>query len=117
MEQAVAESEGWSWLKLFTPDEKPKHEVNKLTDISIHELLFSSYQMTQNRLTDLMLQDYPPDILVEIPIDTCSIFDFFIGPSLIELGREKCQAAIEQYDARLIKPHHRFWSWPLQIGK
>jgi NTE family protein len=115
IEKAVDEAEGWSWLKLFNPDDKPKAETTtSLNDISLHELLFSSYQMTQNRLTDLMLQMYPPDILINIPINTCSIFDFFIGEPLVKLGREKAEEAITKYRAKLLTDGYGFWHWRLR---
>lgn len=114
VDKVADEAEGWSWLKLFAQHDKQKEqEDNKIMNISLHELLFSSYQMTQNRLTDLMLQLYPPDILIEIPINTCSIFDFFMAETLIKLGREEGQQAIEDYHKKLIaRPQPAFWHWP-----
>ncbi len=62
----------------------------------LHELLQSTYSMTQDRLTALMLQTHPPDILIEIPRNTCSTFDFYKAKSLMELGRHACREALSQ---------------------
>jgi NTE family protein len=50
--------------------------------------------MTQERLTALMLQVYPPDILIQIPRNTCDTFDFHKARTLIELGRNACRQAL-----------------------
>ena len=50
--------------------------------------------MTQDRLTELMLEKIPPDILIEIPRNSCNTFDFHKAEGLIALGRKKCLAAI-----------------------
>lgn len=63
-------------------------------EYSLRELLLSTYRMTQDRLTALMLQAYPPDILIEIPRNTCSTFEFYKAKSLLELGREACYKAL-----------------------
>lgn len=63
-------------------------------EYSLRELLISSYRMTQDRLTGLMLQAFPPDVLIEIPRNTCSTFEFYRAKSLLELGREECFKAL-----------------------
>lgn len=63
-------------------------------EYSLRELLISSYRMTQDRLTGLMLQAFPPDVLIEIPRNTCSTFEFYRAKSLQELGREECFKAL-----------------------
>lgn len=85
----------WKWLSPIMQDtKKEQKEVLPAAAYSIRELLQSSYIMTQDRLVDLMLQAYPPDVLVEIPRNTCSTFEFYKAQSLVETGRECCRKAL-----------------------
>jgi NTE family protein len=88
----------WKWLSPIMQDpKKEQKEVLPAAAYSIRELLQSSYVMTQDRLVDLMLQAYPPDVLVEIPRNVCSIFEFYKAKSLIEAGREACRLALDRF--------------------
>jgi NTE family protein len=51
--------------------------------------------MTQDRLTSFLLKNYPPDVLVEIPRNSCSTFEFYKEQYMIDLGRNACINAIE----------------------
>lgn len=85
----------WKWLSPIMQDtKKEQKEVLPAAACSIRELLQSSYIMTQDRLVDLMLKAYPPDVLVEIPRNVCSIFEFYKAKSLVDAGREACKNAI-----------------------
>lgn len=85
----------WKWLSPIMQDtKKEQKEVLPAAAYSIRELLQSSYIMTQDRLVDLMLKAYPPDVLVEIPRNVCSIFEFYKAKSLVDAGREACKNAI-----------------------
>lgn len=86
------------WLKLDagteTNGDKMRPDARSLTD-----LLIFSYHMTQDRLTELMTEKYPPDIMIDIPRDACSTFDFHRGRELIALGRSACSRALDAFDA------------------
>ncbi|MFN8250883.1 MAG: patatin-like phospholipase family protein [Ferruginibacter sp.] len=60
----------------------------KPSSLSIISLLNNSYDLTQDRLTELMIQLFPPDILVEIPRNTCTAFEFYRAAELIEAGKQ-----------------------------
>ncbi|PKV75181.1 patatin-like phospholipase family protein [Pontibacter ramchanderi] len=86
------------WLHLTGQDgESVSGHASPLTDYSLRELLLLTYNMTQDRLTSLMLQTYPPEVLVEIPRNSCSTFEFYKAKSQIELGRETCLKALVPY--------------------
>ncbi|WP_299986616.1 patatin-like phospholipase family protein [uncultured Pontibacter sp.] len=96
-ESPEAVSALWKWLHRTGQDtESTSGEASPLSDYSLRELLLLTYHMTQDRLTRLMLQAYPPDVLVEIPANSCSIFEFYKAKSQIELGRETCRKALLQ---------------------
>jgi NTE family protein len=56
--------------------------------LSLFNLLSTSYDFTQDRLTELMIQLYPPDILVEIPRSTCAVYEFYRAAELIQVGAD-----------------------------
>ncbi|MCP2044325.1 patatin-like phospholipase family protein [Pontibacter sp. HSC-36F09] len=94
-ERPEAVSALWKWLQLTGQDtENASGDFSPLSDYSLRELLLLAYQMTQDRLTNLMLEVHPPDVLVEIPVNSCSIFEFHKAKSQIELGREICHRAL-----------------------
>ncbi|HEY0741084.1 MAG TPA: patatin-like phospholipase family protein [Chryseosolibacter sp.] len=74
-------------------------ELLPTAEYSLRELLVSSYRMTQDRLTNLMLIAYPPDILIEVPRNVCSTFEFFKAKTLLELGRELGYQALSAREA------------------
>lgn len=86
------------WLKSLVQGKNDKKSDSiDLTDISLEQVLLSSYDMTLDRLTNIMLQLHPPDILVEIPRNTCDTFDFHRAGALVEFGKEQCKRAINAY--------------------
>lgn len=97
-EHPEAVSALWKWLHLTGQDtQNASGDFSPLSDYSLRKLLLLAYQMTQDRLTSLMLQVHPPDVLVEIPVNSCSIFEFYKAKSQIELGREICRKALLSY--------------------
>lgn len=83
------------WITMLGQNSKAgPNESIMVSEYSLTDLLRSSYRMTQDRVTQLMLVLHPPDILIEIPRNTCSTFDFHKAKALIDLGRKVCLNAI-----------------------
>jgi NTE family protein len=51
------------------------------------DLLNKSYDLTQDRLTEMMIQHHKPDIVVNISRDACGVFEFYRASEIIEQGR------------------------------
>lgn len=51
------------------------------------ELLNASYDATLDRLTEVSLERHPADILVDIPRNVCSVFEFYRAAELINIGK------------------------------
>jgi NTE family protein len=66
---------------------KPKHP-------GLIDLLNISYDYTQQRLIQLMIEKYQPDILVQVPRDVCGGFEFHKAQEVIEVGRRVFKEAI-----------------------
>lgn len=52
------------------------------------DLLNKSYDLTQDRLTELMIHLHQPDIVVNISRDACGVFEFYRAAEMIETGRK-----------------------------
>ncbi|RAW03490.1 phospholipase [Pseudochryseolinea flava] len=58
------------------------------------DLLTKSYELTQDRLTELMIQIHQPDIVVNVSRDACGVFEFYRAVEIIECGRRALDSAI-----------------------
>jgi NTE family protein len=88
----------WKWLNpIMQKGNKPK-DLLPISEYSLRELLLSTYNMTQDRLASYLLKTYPPDILIEIPRNSCSTFEFYKAQYMIDLGRNACKLAIYKSD-------------------
>ena len=68
-----------------------KHEMEKQKEeeaFSLFELMESSFSFTQDRLTSLMLEIHKPDVVINIPRNSCGTFDFFKAKKMYEVGKE-----------------------------
>lgn len=87
------------WFENILPDsikELTKSEEKKKESFSVFELMESTFSFTQDRLTSVMVEHYKPDILVEIPRDTCDTFEFHKAKQLIDIGSRAFQRAYLQ---------------------
>jgi len=85
------------WFENILPDsikEFAKSDKKKPSSFSLFELMESTFSFTQDRLTSVMVEHYKPDILVEIPRDTCDSFEFYKAKELIEIGSKALQRAL-----------------------
>lgn len=72
-----------------------KKEVNP-SELGLFNVLQNSYDHMQNKLIDLSIEAYPPDLLVNIPRDICGIFDFFKAKDVIQCGYDAYDRAVKE---------------------
>lgn len=76
----------------------PKFENN--TDaadkLGLFDLLNKSYDMTQDRLTELMIEMHKPDLVVNVSRNACGVFEFYRANEIIEAGRKAFHEAYNQ---------------------
>lgn len=83
----------WSkWLPQM--NSKPKTTTPKF---SLVDLLAHSYEFTQDKLVELTLETYKPDITVHIPSNSCSIFEFYKTKQMLKIGHEAYDKAMQVY--------------------
>ncbi|WP_144821887.1 patatin-like phospholipase family protein [Marinobacter piscensis] len=52
----------------------------------------------QNALIQYKIAGYPPDLLVNIPKNSCRTYDYHKAPELIQLGRARMAAALDRFE-------------------
>jgi NTE family protein len=76
----------------------PKFETSKedaVASLGLFDLLNKSYELTQDRLTELMIDVHKPDLVINISRDACSVFEFYRANEIIEEGRKAFDRAYE----------------------
>ncbi len=66
-----------------------KKNSNLIPSKSVFELLQTSYDSTQNRLTQTMIDLYKPDFVINVSRNTCGVFDFYKASQMLEIGNKK----------------------------
>lgn len=77
----------------------PQSET-KIRDPGAFDLMTQSMDLMQANLSRLRLAAYPPDLLVEIPRNVSSAYEFYRARELIELGRERTSKALDKWTPR-----------------
>ena len=81
--------------KLTREGERPT-EADALAEFGRLDIMNLAYETMQATLTSYKLAGYPPDVLVEIPKSSARTFEFHRAAELIELGRERTEAALDE---------------------
>ncbi|MBX2843187.1 MAG: patatin-like phospholipase family protein [Flammeovirgaceae bacterium] len=87
---AKKEKNGW-----FGSNGSGKTKDKKL---GYFDLLMRSFDLTQDRLSDLIIEKHQPDILINISRESSGSFEFYRTKELIEIGKEA-------FAKRVIKKH------------
>lgn len=107
--------------KTRTRIEKPKHRyhqkieafIDQLQDrlglgdddsedartLSLTDTALMSLDAMQASIARCMLAAYPPDLLIEIPINTCGAHEFYRATEVIRAGEEWTERALERFAA------------------
>lgn len=71
-----------------------KSEQTKETNLGIFDMLNESFDLTQETLSKLMLDQYQPDLRIDISRKICDTMDFHKTPEIIALARETYHKAV-----------------------
>lgn len=88
----VAEKEPAAYLKMFNAIQStfPKFDskTENIENLGLFDLLNKSYDLTQDRLTELMIDIHKPDLVINVSRDACGVFEFYRANEIIEAGRK-----------------------------
>lgn len=62
--------------------------------LGVFELTIRSFETMQNAIAATKLGAYRPDVLIEVPRDTCAAHDFHRARELIDLGYQLAESAM-----------------------
>ncbi|WP_181016748.1 patatin-like phospholipase family protein [Luteibacter rhizovicinus] len=74
----------------------------KLRDPGAFDLMTQAMDLMQANLSRLRLAAYQPDVLVEIPRNVSTVYEFYRARELIELGRERTARALDAWQPRML---------------
>jgi len=66
------------------------------TGLRTRDVIELSIQTMQRLITRYRLSAYPPDVLIEIPVDACGTFEFHRAMEMIDLGRQVAARALDE---------------------
>jgi len=99
---AAIENESWQivsklrrYLSMAPKDDVKEPNEPPPPSFSMFEILDASYDVTLDRLVEVMLEFYPADLVVKIPRSAAAVFEFYRAKELIELGRAEYDRAVE----------------------
>ncbi len=84
------------FIRATLPRFENKNE-NTAENLGLFDILNKSYDLTQDRLTELMIQVHKPDLVVNVSRDACGVFEFYRANEIIEEGRKAFHLAYKQY--------------------
>ena len=78
---------------------KTSHRMNK--NINYFFLVNNSLVTMTNHISNLILEKYPPDVLVEIPRNGAGIFEFYNAKTIINSGKEHFINSIPEIQSKI----------------
>ncbi|MEO0899479.1 MAG: patatin-like phospholipase family protein [Bacteroidota bacterium] len=70
-------------------------EEKNQNEMGYFDVINKVIELTTQRMVELSLDLYPPDVLINISEQTSSIFDFFMAEELVEVGRMATRAQLK----------------------
>ncbi|SEJ20013.1 patatin-like phospholipase family protein [Demequina mangrovi] len=67
-------------------------------EISTLDVIDRSLQTLQNTVQRYRLAGYPPDVMVDVPADSCGVLDFHRASEMIDLGRALAREAFDAWE-------------------
>ena len=80
----------------------PLSHEEKEEKLGYFNLINKALSLMTYRITQMMLEKYSPDILINVSRHCCGIFDFYRAGEMVETGRHAAIKSIEEYN-RVLK--------------
>jgi len=66
-------------------------------EITLYEIIAKSMDAMQSKIARLQLAAYSPNVIITIPTNACSFFEFYRARELIDIGYQKAQEQLFEY--------------------
>lgn len=84
----------------FVDNLKQRLEWRSEDTLSLLDIIVKSMSIMESTLAQTQLKAYAPDLVIDIPNNACNFYEFHRARELIEIGRNRTEAALSQYMAR-----------------
>lgn len=100
IEKDLQQVEDPKWYEKILPDNfldfaKNEDKQKQDVDYSIFDLMNTAYNLTQDKLVEVMLQNHKVDLLIEIPRNIASTFEFHKAQEIYKKGQKYYKKAIK----------------------
>ena len=65
-------------------------------EMGVFNLISSAMETMQNRISRFILAAHSPDVIIDVPRNSCSFYDFYRAEEMIEIGRERAARVMTQ---------------------
>jgi NTE family protein len=83
--------------RLIGAQAKAESTAQAAPEPSVIDLFARSLDTVQETITRLKLAAQPPDLLITIPRNVCTFYDFHRAESVIEWGRKRTREALARW--------------------
>ena len=66
-------------------------------NLGYFDLVNKTISLMTHRMAQMSLDHYSPDILINIPVDSCYMYDFYKAEEMVEIGRHAAKECIKEY--------------------
>jgi NTE family protein len=99
----AAINEKWSgvidhYTEIYKNGKQPKPKP-----VNMFDIISDSINLAQNKIANIYIDKYKPDLVVNVSHDSASIFDFYKSEELIEAGRLACRKALDEAGEKLME--------------
>ncbi len=94
-EERVGDDQGYhAKIKHFLDSIQKGFRGDPKGDLGLFDLLNRSFETMQNAISATKLASYAPDIVIEIPRDTCGSYEFYRAQEVIRIGYQSAASGI-----------------------
>ncbi|VAW94871.1 FIG00613342: Bacterial patatin-like phospholipase domain containing protein [hydrothermal vent metagenome] len=76
---------------------KSKKQQAHIDTLSTYDLISKTSETMQSKITGIQLAAYSPDIVISIPRNSCSFYEFYRAQELIDIGYEQANKSLQDF--------------------
>lgn len=84
--------------KILAHNPAEKNSQNSEEKMGYFNLIEKTVSLMTDRLAQLAMKDYSPDILIEVSHEACGTFDFYKAVEMVEIGRDATVRALNLFE-------------------
>jgi len=81
-------------IKQFITGLQPKQGNPTLYDTTLFDIITKSMETMQSKITRLQLAAYSPDVIITVPRNACSFYEFYRAEEMIEIGHNQAEITL-----------------------